>query len=248
MDMEIISRALTDTFDNEGRKDLNKDLLVPYVAPYLAYVALASLPDGLLAVEWNYALRLLVVPSLLVYFWRAYLPLLGCERPFLSIGVGLVAGLVGTALWVGLVVLFRSDELRGVPWSDAAFVLRLLAAGLVVPIFEELLMRGYVLRLAWQWDEARKAGYEAPFERAFHEQSINQVPAGSWSLLAVTIATLVFALGHEAPEWPAALAYGMLMALLWIVRKDLISCIVAHSITNVALALYVQTTGQWSLW
>jgi hypothetical protein len=38
------------------------------------------------------------------------------------------------------------------------------------------------------------------------------------------------------------------MAALWIVRKDLLSCIVAHAVTNLGLGLYVRATGSWALW
>jgi SRSO17 transposase len=34
----------------------------------------------------------------------------------------------------------------------------------------------------------------------------------------------------------------------WILRKDLISCIVAHAVTHIGLALYVYYFGHWELW
>ena len=61
-------------------------------------------------------------------------------------------------------------------------------------------------------------------------------------------ATMVFAAGHAPAEWLAASAYGLVMATLWIVRKDLLSCVLAHAATNVALALYVIANGRWELW
>ena len=50
------------------------------------------------------------------------------------------------------------------------------------------------------------------------------------------------------PEWPAAIAYGLLMCILWARRKDLLSCIAAHATTNVALAAFVLMTGRWEYW
>ena len=35
---------------------------------------------------------------------------------------------------------------------------------------------------------------------------------------------------------------------LVVVRKDLLSCIIAHGTTNIALGLFAKTTGQWGLW
>ena len=60
--------------------------------------------------------------------------------------------------------------------------------------------------------------------------------------------SVLFALGHAPHEWVAAVAYGLLMAGLWILRKDLLSCVVAHAVTNLALGVYVQYTGRWELW
>ncbi len=44
------------------------------------------------------------------------------------------------------------------------------------------------------------------------------------------------------------LTYGILISVLWITRKDLFSCIIAHATTNLTLALYVYFTGHWQLW
>jgi membrane protease YdiL (CAAX protease family) len=68
---------------------------------------------------------------------------------------------------------------------------------------------------------------------------INNFEPGAWSMAAILVSTVAFTLGHQVYEWPAAILYGFLMVFLWISRKDLISCIVAHGTTNFALALYV---------
>jgi uncharacterized protein len=235
-----------ETTINISHKSTNKDLLLPYLAPYLAYVAIASTLENQLTHEWSYAVRLLAVPALLAWSWKRYAPLVGPRNPVMSVMFGLSAGLLGTVLWILLLYPFALEG--AAPWSDTAFWLRFVSAGLVIPICEELLMRGYALRLAFQWDMARRAGIKEPFERAYYEQSINQVAPGSWSVLAVAISTIIFVSGHHIREWPAATVYGLLMAMLWIVRKDLLSCVVAHSATNICLALYVRTTGHWSLW
>ena len=109
-------------------------------------------------------------------------------------------------------------------------------------------MRGYVLGLAVQWDRARRAREEAPFEHAFDKSSIASLSGGAWTPIALGVSALLFALGHSQAEWLAALAYGVLMCGLWIVRKDLVSCMTAHAVTNVALALYIRQSGHWALW
>jgi membrane protease YdiL (CAAX protease family) len=124
----------------------------------------------------------------------------------------------------------------------------LLAAGALVPLAEELLMRGYVLRLLVLWEREGGSAWRGAFGRAFDSGSVHALEPGAWTPLAVVGSTLVFAAGHAPEEWLAATAYGLLMASLWIVRKDLLSCVLAHAATNVALALYVGTTGRWELW
>ena len=70
----------------------------------------------------------------------------------------------------------------------------------------------------------------------------------SGTTLCLAVPGMLFAAGHASHEWVAAIAYGLLMALLWIVRRDLLTCVVAHAVTNLTLALYVRETGSWQLW
>jgi membrane protease YdiL (CAAX protease family) len=124
----------------------------------------------------------------------------------------------------------------------------LLAVGALVPLAEEQLMRGYLLPLLVLWERERRAPGQGAFDRAFNSGSIHALEPGAWTPLAVVGSTLAFAAGHAPEEWLAASAYGLLMATLWIVRKDLLSCVLAHAATNVALALYVGASGRWELW
>jgi membrane protease YdiL (CAAX protease family) len=223
----------------------NRQLLLPYMAPYLAYVALASLPGEMLPREVNYGLRLAAVSALLFWARGWYCSLTGPNSPLVSALWGIAAGVAGAGLWVGLLAPFVPDAAE--PWTGPAFVLRLFAAGLLVPVFEELMMRGYVFRVALQWGQERKKGGQT-LQAALDERSLDEVGAGEWSWVAVAVSTLAFTAGHGASEWPGAVAYGLLMCLLWIWRKDLVSCIVAHATTNICLAVYVWTSGNWQYW
>jgi hypothetical protein len=224
----------------------NRRLLLYYAAPYLAYVGLGSLLADHLAVEWIYALRLTVVSGLLAWAWRRYVPLAGPRNPWGSAVVGAAVGLFGAAAWIALLWPFAGADAK--PWSGPGFGLRLLAAGVLVPVFEELLMRGFVLRLAVQWDGARRRGVADPLGTALDDRSVADVAAGAWTWPAVAVSTAAFTLGHQVREWPAAVAFGSLMAGLWICRKDLLSCVAAHGVANIALALFVRATGHWALW
>lgn len=225
----------------------NRQLLLPYAAPYLAYVGIASLPATFLAPHYSYALRLILVPVIMIWGWRWYCSLKGPRSASGSFLVGTVAGLLGLVIWIALLAPFVQAE-ETAPWTPTGFALRLCSAVLLVPVFEELMMRGYVFRLSHQWHEARTAGDPEPLLTALDNRSINDVPPGAWSWPAVIVSTVAFTSGHAMAEWPAAVAYGLLMAWLWITRKDLIACITAHAVTNLGLALFVYTTGNWHFW
>jgi len=225
----------------------NRQLLLPYLLPYLSYVAIASIPADLLSREINYGLRLVVVTALILWARRWYCSLTGPGSPLVSAAFGIVAGVVGAGLWVLLLAPFVPAEPPS-GWSGLSFALRLVAAGLLVPVFEELMMRGYVFRLALQWGQEREKNGGQAFPAALDERSLEEVKPGEWSWIAIGISTLVFTAGHGMPEWPASIAYGLLMCALWVWRKDLVSCIAAHATTNIVLGVYVWTSGNWQYW
>jgi hypothetical protein len=99
-----------------------------------------------------------------------------------------------------------------------------------------------------QWDRAWRGGGGHSLTTALDERSLLDVEPGAWSPVAVAVATAAFAAGHPMAQWPAATGYGLLMAWLWVVRRDLVSCMVAHGVTNVALGLFAWATGLWRFW
>ncbi|WDP90788.1 MAG: CPBP family intramembrane metalloprotease [Desulfobacter sp.] len=224
----------------------NRDLIIPYAAPYFAYVGLSSFFHNKIPVEINYVLKLIIVTGLLIWAWRWYFPVAGPKNRWGSVGYGVVFGVVGLVLWVVCYQPFAGEG--GEPWSDTGFYLRLVTASLVVPVFEELLMRGYIFRFALQWDRFRKQKHTEPFSKTLETASVFDIEPGGWSIAAIMISSVIFALGHTTGEWPAGIVYGVLMCALYIIRKDLISCMVAHGTTNFGLALYVFYTGHWELW
>ncbi len=235
------------TAKNSSASVTNRDLLLPYGVPYFAYVGIAALSQDRLPVEVNYILKLIIVPLLLFWAWKWYVPIFGPKKISGSIIYGIVFGFLGLVLWLLFMTPFV--DIEGESWSGAGFVLRLLSASLIVPVFEEFFIRGYILRVALQWDENRKnKTVEAPLSKALDKDTIDDVSPGAWSYMAIAISTIAFTAGHLMIEWPAAIIYSLLMSVLWIVRKDLLSCMVAHGVTNLGLALYVYYTGYWGFW
>jgi len=226
-----------------ARAPSNYQLLFTYVAPYFAYVIALMLP---MARTSRYAIASVAAAAALAYGWRWLLPLRGPRSVAGSVLLGGLAGVFGTALWVWIKRPFY--EAGGDPWPLADFALRVGASGTVVAVFEELLFRGLLLGGAVQWHRARREGDADPLGTALHRRSVGTLEPGAWTGVAVLFSSVAFASGHAPGEWPAAFAYGLLMAALWIVRGDLLTPIVAHGTTNVTLALWVRHTGQWSLW
>ncbi len=230
----------------------NYALLTPYVAPYFAYIAglsaVAALVPGSSARAQTLAY---VVAGLgaavgMVWGWRWTLPLRGSGTPLASVAVGVAGGIAGTALWVVAKAPFY--EAGGDPWVAGPFWLRFVVSASLVPVFEELLFRGFALRGAVQWSELRRAGDPHPLATALHERSVNDVAPDTWNGFAVVVSSLLFAAGHAPREIPAAMLYGMWMACLTHYRRDLLTPVVAHGTTNAALALYVLVSGQWNIW
>jgi CAAX prenyl protease-like protein len=222
----------------------NHRLILPYAAPYFAYVGIATLFQGL-PNAWDYALRIVVVSALMAWTWRWIVPLTGPKNSAVSIASGVAAGLLGTVLWVAALAPLADPAAPS--WTGTSFALRLLAATLLVPVFEELFIRVFLFRIAYQWFNERKQRPHA-LEAVMNHRSIDAVQPGQWNLFAVVFSTIAFAVGHHVAEWPAALIYGLLMVSLWIVRKDVISCVAAHATTNLTLGIYVYRTQSWGLW
>jgi membrane protease YdiL (CAAX protease family) len=229
-----------------SRKPSNYSLLFVYVLPYFLYVFSLMLPERLVPKPWSYALAMAASGAALAWGWRWYVPLRGPRSLAGSIAAGLAAGTAGTALWVILKAPFY--EPGGEPWAPALFWMRLLASTAVVPVFEEVLFRGFVLRGAVQWDRRRSTGSKDPLGEALHRDNVGEVEPGAWTPLALVLSSLAFAAGHQFGEWPAAFAYGLLMAGLWVWRSDLVAPVVAHATTNFTLALWVRHFGQWGVW
>ncbi|MBX3420700.1 MAG: CAAX prenyl protease-related protein [Pirellulaceae bacterium] len=131
-------------------------------------------------------------------------------------------------LQVGERVSFNPLEKIADPWARAGFLaVRLLGIAVIVPLVEELFWRGFLLR--WTIDPEWQ-----------------DVPLGTFTWASCGIVTALFTLAH--PEWFAAASYCLLINGLLYWKRDLWQCIVAHSVSNFLLAMYVLQTGHWWLW
>jgi uncharacterized protein len=188
--------------------------------------------------RWIYGLQALAAAALLAVGWKRYEELRSRQLApnatewLLAVGVGLavfVAWINLDAPWMTIgepAVGFVPLGANGQP--DVALVtMRIAGAVLVVPLMEELFWRSFLAR--WVDDPS--------FER---------VDPRRLSVKALVLSTFVFVLAHTL--WLAAALAGLAYALLYRHTGKLWVAVIAHAVTNLALAVWVLRTGQWQFW
>ncbi len=211
----------------------------PYTAPFVLFLILTSVEARFVGLyPWLYALKIVLVSGLLVFLR----PSLGETRPQArGVGLALALGVVLVFAWVGIdrwtphlaflggrVGYDPFREIHSVMGRAAFLAVRFFGLVVVVPIIEETFYRGFLLRFVTDPDHWRR------------------VPLGTFTLSALTVNGIVFALSH--PEWLAALVFAGAMCGLLARTKNLFACIVAHGVTNLLLGLYVIHFHQWQYW
>jgi len=185
--------------------------------------------------------RLLVSLTAILYVSRE--PLRGWpSSPLVSIMIGLAV----FAVWIGpdiiapawrMSILFNNPVVGhpagNTPPSlknDAFFLFFRIAISVVaVPILEELFWRGWLMRWLIDGDDFRR------------------VPLGKYAPMAFWITAVLFAAEHGS-FWDVGLLAGVIYNW-WMVRtRNLWDCIIAHAVTNAALAAWVVLAGQWQYW
>ena len=106
-------------------------------------------------------------------------------------------------------------------------VVRFIGLALLVPVFEELLLRGWLMRSVVSPD-------------------LWKVPFGRVTTASVIVGTAFPMLYH--PEKVASLVWFSLVTWLMIRTKNYWDCVAAHAVTNFLLGAYVLWAGAWHLW
>jgi uncharacterized protein len=105
-------------------------------------------------------------------------------------------------------------------WSFLA--VRFLGLVVVVPIIEEMFLRGFLMRFVVRQDWWR-------------------VPFGEVNGLAVVVGTVFPMLSH--PEWLAAAVWFSAITWLMVRTRSIAACVAAHAATNLVLGIYVVCQG-----
>lgn len=199
---------------------------------------------------WVYALRLLATAAALAWSapaWRRF--------PLRVSPLAVVVGVVGVVVWVGVCALGVEDRIVEAlgPESDAVGLLglgarpgynpfeeienpasawgflavRFVGLALLVPLLEELMLRGWLMR-------------------SIVSPEFWRVPFGRLTVGAAIAGTAFPMLYH--PEKLASLAWFSLVTWLMARTKNFWDCVVAHAVTNFLLGVWVVWQGDWRLW
>ena len=197
---------------------------VAYLAPAIAFGVIVYLRSEILFEPYaSFALFFqALIPFVLILFFYARGAYPELMRPNLSLkGVvkDVVVGLLVTVIWV---VPYIYGWLDG-PADDAAFdpsaageeyralvlSMRLIGFALVTPVFEELLVRSFLMRFVDVYYDRTKD---------FHD-----LPIGQFTLASFFLTTVFFTVSHTTWEAPVAAACCMIYNLLLYHRKTIYS-------------------------
>ena len=216
---------------------------LPYVAPMIAFLVLTTLEGQLpLANEKThptyypiaYGVKLIIVVIVTWFSREAWVDLrrLPCPK---ELAVAVLLGLLVTFQWVGLEGWYPTVSLLGSrsgfdpgvysPIGKVGYLLmRFTGLVILVPVIEELFWRSFL----WRW---------------LIDPDFKKIAIGQPSTLAAAATAGLFALSH--PEWLPALITGLLWAWLVWKTKSISACVISHAVANLALGLYVVSTGDW---
>jgi CAAX prenyl protease-like protein len=141
-----------------------------------------------------------------------------------------LVGLGLTAVWVAPYLLLPGlrpkpggefdPAMAGEAWIPTMIGLRLFGFALVTPIFEELFIRSFVMRIADVWET----------EHDFRDQ-----PIARYSKQSLMVSTIVFTIGHVPWEYWVCVPWVVLSSFWFYFRRNLTALMVVHGTTNGAL-------------
>jgi len=229
----------------------------PYLAPYATFVVVTTfqgrLPEW--TAPWLLAIKPALVLGLVLWFraggaydeWRGAGARIGGSGGLLDVGVGLAL----TAVWVAPYIWLPSlrpepgdgfdPTMAGEEWVALILGLRLFGYAVVTPIFEELFIRSFVMRVADAWEE----------------RDFRDLPIARYSARSMVATVVIFTMGHVPWEYWVCVPWVFLSNLWFYYRKSLSAVMLVHGVTNAALLglavwggeLFVDADGEpFSFW
>lgn len=241
----MAGRAGCDLLAGMSRPHFLRSPLAAYGVPFLIFLAglalVAALKNpsaaalGLRHPEyWVYPLQTVFCAGALVFYWKQYD--FGKRGGW---GLGLAAGVLVLGIWVAPQALLggaaRTEGFDPTVFAEGSLVYwltlgaRFMRLVVIVPLVEELFWRGFLMRYLIRDD--------------FTEIAVGTFRWNSFLLVAV-----FFMFGHQSPDWPAALACGVIYNFVVVRTGSLSASVLAHAVTNLGLGCYIMLTRQWGFW
>jgi len=199
---------------------------------------------------WHYILKLglqiLAVGAVLAYFRKVYLK----QFPFRISPLSILVGVIGVVLWIavcypqiesgtfGLLPDWVRPDLSRPSFNPYLIqdrfalvlflVVRFSVLTITVPLLEELLVRGWLVRWVQNPD-------------------FQSVSFKGLTTMALLSASIYGVLVHPLEAIAAFIWFG-LVTWLMVKTENLWDCVVAHAVTNFLLGVYILWSHQWHLW
>jgi CAAX prenyl protease-like protein len=194
---------------------------------------------------WIYGIKIVLTIAAIVAVARSY-PRRSAIHP-----LAMAVGVAGVVVWIGLAYLQRwmvdalglQDAASWLGGQRAAFnplaelghspqgylflIIRFLGLAAVVPLIEEMFLRGFLMRF-------------------FAKPDWWNVPIGTPERWGIAAAIVLPVLMHPQEALAAVVWFGG-VAWLAVRTKNVWDCVVAHAVTNLLLGAYVLSTGNWWL-
>lgn len=209
--------------------------LLRYLLPFLTFMLLTELQrfGTATSVFAIYALKTAATAAVLYFCFRGRPEEIPGTWDFRAVLLGLLV----LALWIASAALIPGDRtitfdpssLPAGGWRVAGILTRIAGAALVVPVMEELFWRSFWMRY-------------------WIRKDFLSVPIGSFTVFSFALTVIAFTLVHKSWEWPGTLLTGILYGAYLVKTRNLKSCILAHGVTNLGLAIYIILTQQWYFW
>lgn len=208
-----------------------------YVVPMVLFLILTQLEAYFpRQYVWVYIAKACIVTAALIVFrttWKDIRPEARVLLPAILVGLAVFVEWVWLDKWVPYPHLGKREAFNPFiavsnPSLRALFLaVRFYGLVLMVPVMEELFWRSFLLRYLTRPD-------------------FDAIAVGAFSWGAFAIVAGAFGVSH--PEWLVAVLCAVAYGLLLRQTRSLFACVVAHAVTNLALGIYVISTGAWKYW
>jgi CAAX prenyl protease-like protein len=211
---------------------------IEYCAPAVVFALLTS-AEGMVPLDLYplvYAVKAVAVTITLIVcrrILRDIVPAWNVVAPSVAVGVAVLAIWILGEQWIpyphlGARTAYNPFAELGQAGAVSFLIVRFYGLVLLVPVFEELLWRSFLIRYATSPD------------------NFTSVPHGTFSQMAFWIVAGAASVSHS--EWLVALITNIIYLLLLKRTRSLFAVVVAHATTNALLGAYVLRTASWQLW